>query len=143
MDISRKCGLRPSCPAGTGTGLSAALLGFASERFKVEGNPIVDQINDLLPQTQCGQCGHPGCRPTLKPLPMVNLLINALPVGKQPLMPRRSCWIWSRWSWMVNMVRKNLPWSLIFGKMNVSAAPNVFRPARWMPSSGPPSRCIL
>ncbi|MCL6270978.1 electron transport complex subunit RsxB [Sansalvadorimonas sp. 2012CJ34-2] len=40
-----------------------ALLGFASEKFKVEGNPIVDQINDLLPQTQCGQCGHPGCRP--------------------------------------------------------------------------------
>jgi electron transport complex protein RnfB len=40
-----------------------ALLGFASVRFKVEGNPIVDQIDSLLPQTQCGQCGHPGCRP--------------------------------------------------------------------------------
>ena len=40
-----------------------ALLGFASVRFKVEGNPIVDQINDVLPQTQCGQCGYPGCRP--------------------------------------------------------------------------------
>ncbi len=39
------------------------LLGFASIRFKVEGNPIVDQIDALLPQTQCGQCGHPGCRP--------------------------------------------------------------------------------
>ncbi len=40
-----------------------AILGFASERFKVEGDPIVDQIDALLPQTQCGQCGHPGCRP--------------------------------------------------------------------------------
>lgn len=40
-----------------------AILGFASIRFKVEGNPIVDQINDLLPQTQCGQCGYPGCKP--------------------------------------------------------------------------------
>ena len=39
------------------------LLGFAAERFKVEGNPIVEEINDLLPQTQCGQCGYPGCRP--------------------------------------------------------------------------------
>ena len=39
------------------------LLGFASVRFRPEGNPIVDQINDILPQTQCGQCGHPGCRP--------------------------------------------------------------------------------
>ena len=40
-----------------------ALLGFAAERFRVEGNPIVDQIDALLPQTQCGQCGFPGCRP--------------------------------------------------------------------------------
>ena len=39
------------------------LLGFAAVRFKVEGNPIVDQIDSLLPQTRCGQCGHPGCRP--------------------------------------------------------------------------------
>lgn len=40
-----------------------ALLGFASIKFKVEGNPIVDQINAILPQTQCGQCGYPGCKP--------------------------------------------------------------------------------
>ncbi|MDX1801385.1 MAG: electron transport complex subunit RsxB [Marinobacter sp.] len=40
-----------------------AVLGFAAERFRVEGNPIVDQIDSLLPQTQCGQCGFPGCRP--------------------------------------------------------------------------------
>jgi Na+-translocating ferredoxin:NAD+ oxidoreductase subunit B len=40
-----------------------ALLGFASEKFRVEGDPIVEQIDALLPQTQCGQCGHPGCRP--------------------------------------------------------------------------------
>ncbi|ABC28729.1 predicted NADH:ubiquinone oxidoreductase, subunit RnfB [Hahella chejuensis KCTC 2396] len=40
-----------------------AVLGFASIKFKVEGNPIVDQIDGLLPQTQCGQCGYPGCRP--------------------------------------------------------------------------------
>jgi electron transport complex protein RnfB len=39
------------------------VLGFAAVRFKTEGNPIADQINELLPQTQCGQCGFPGCRP--------------------------------------------------------------------------------
>lgn len=39
------------------------LLGFAAIRYKVEGNPIVDQIDEILPQTQCGQCGYPGCRP--------------------------------------------------------------------------------
>ncbi|MFT6388074.1 MAG: electron transport complex protein RnfB [Cellvibrionaceae bacterium] len=40
-----------------------AILGFAAVKFKVEGDPIVEQIDALLPQTQCGQCGHPGCRP--------------------------------------------------------------------------------
>lgn len=40
-----------------------ALLGFAAVRFKTEGNPIVDEIENLLPQTQCGQCSYPGCRP--------------------------------------------------------------------------------
>ena len=39
------------------------VLGFAAVKFKVEGDPIVEQIDALLPQTQCGQCGHPGCRP--------------------------------------------------------------------------------
>ncbi|TLU64109.1 electron transport complex subunit RsxB [Thalassotalea litorea] len=40
-----------------------ALLGFASVRFKVEGDPLMEQIDALLPQTQCGQCGYPGCKP--------------------------------------------------------------------------------
>ncbi len=40
-----------------------ALLGYASEKFKTEGNSVVEQINAILPQTQCGQCGYPGCRP--------------------------------------------------------------------------------
>ena len=40
-----------------------AVLGFAAVRYKVEGDPIVDRIDEILPQTQCGQCGYPGCRP--------------------------------------------------------------------------------
>ena len=40
-----------------------ALLGYASVKFKVEGDPLVEQLDDLLPQTQCGQCGYPGCKP--------------------------------------------------------------------------------
>ena len=38
-------------------------LGWAAIRFKVEGNPVVEQIDAELPQTQCGQCGYPGCKP--------------------------------------------------------------------------------
>ncbi|MFT5575074.1 MAG: electron transport complex protein RnfB [Bermanella sp.] len=40
-----------------------SLLGFAAVKFKTEGDPIADQVESLLPQTQCGQCGYPGCRP--------------------------------------------------------------------------------
>ncbi len=40
-----------------------AILGYAALRFKVEADPLVDQIDDILPQTQCGLCGYLGCRP--------------------------------------------------------------------------------
>ncbi|WP_039907889.1 RnfABCDGE type electron transport complex subunit B, partial [Candidatus Regiella insecticola] len=39
------------------------VLGFAARRFRVEQDPIVEQIDQILPQSQCGQCGYPGCRP--------------------------------------------------------------------------------
>lgn len=43
---------------GTVLGL---LLGIAARYFRVEGNPLVREIELLLPGTQCGQCGYPGC----------------------------------------------------------------------------------
>ncbi len=43
--------------------LFGLLLGYAAIRFKVEGNPLSEQIDKVLPQTQCGQCGFPGCKP--------------------------------------------------------------------------------
>lgn len=66
-------------------GLSAmfgAVLGFAAVKFKVEGDPIVDQIDALLPQTQCGQCGHPGCRPYAQAI-AAGEEINKCPPGGQ------------------------------------------------------------
>ncbi|MEN8175174.1 MAG: electron transport complex subunit RsxB [Pseudomonadota bacterium] len=45
------------------TFLFGVLLGYAALRFSVEGDPVADQVDQLLPQTQCGQCGYPGCRP--------------------------------------------------------------------------------
>jgi electron transport complex protein RnfB len=39
------------------------LLGYASVKFKIEGDPIVEKVDEILPQTQCGQCGYPGCKP--------------------------------------------------------------------------------
>ncbi len=59
-----------------------AILGFAAVRFKVEGNPLVDEIDALLPQTQCGQCGHPGCRPYAQAI-VEGEAINHCPPGGQ------------------------------------------------------------
>jgi len=59
-----------------------AVLGFAAVKFKVEGNPIVDEIDKLLPQTQCGQCGYPGCRPYAQAIADGDA-INKCPPGGQ------------------------------------------------------------
>ena len=59
-----------------------ALLGFASVRYAVTGNPIVEQILEKLPQTQCGQCGHPGCRPYAEAI-AAGEPINKCPPGGQ------------------------------------------------------------
>ena len=59
-----------------------AILGFAAVRFRVEGNPIAEQINALLPQTQCGQCGYPGCKPYAEAIAAGDK-INKCPPGGQ------------------------------------------------------------
>ncbi len=62
--------------------LFGGLLGYAAEKFKVEGDPIVEQIDELLPQTQCGQCGFPGCRPYAQSIADGDA-INKCPPGGQ------------------------------------------------------------
>jgi electron transport complex protein RnfB len=59
------------------------LLGFAAVRFKVEGDPLADQIDAILPQTQCGQCGFPGCRPYAEAIAKGEAEINRCPPGGQ------------------------------------------------------------
>jgi electron transport complex protein RnfB len=58
-----------------------AALGFAAIRFKVEGDPLVDKINALLPQTQCGQCSFPGCKPYAEAIARNEADINQCPPG--------------------------------------------------------------
>jgi len=49
--------------------------------YRVEGDPIADQINSLLPQTQCGQCSYPGCRPYAEAIAAGEADINRCPPG--------------------------------------------------------------
>ena len=58
-----------------------AVLGFAALRFKVEGDPLVDKIDAILPQTQCGQCGFPGCKPYATAIAKGEAAINQCPPG--------------------------------------------------------------
>jgi electron transport complex protein RnfB len=58
-----------------------AVLGFAAIRFRVEGNPLVDKIDAVLPQTQCGQCGYPGCKPYATAIAEGSADINKCPPG--------------------------------------------------------------
>jgi electron transport complex protein RnfB len=56
-------------------------LGYASLRFKVEGDPLVEKIDKILPQTQCGQCGFPGCKPYATAIASGEAEINQCPPG--------------------------------------------------------------
>mgnify|MGYP002752940415 FL=1 len=64
-----------------GAVLLGAALGYASIRFKVEGDPLVEKIDAILPQTQCGQCGYPGCRPYAEAISRGEADINLCPPG--------------------------------------------------------------
>jgi len=58
-------------------------LGYSAIRFKVEGDPIVEQIDAILPQTQCGQCTYAGCRPYAEAIAAGEADINQCPPGGQ------------------------------------------------------------
>ena len=40
----------------------AAVLFFTAKSFKVEEDPRIDQVQEVLPGANCGGCGYPGCR---------------------------------------------------------------------------------
>lgn len=37
------------------------ILGIANKFLQVEGNPIVEELLAMMPGSNCGQCGFPGC----------------------------------------------------------------------------------
>lgn len=61
-----------------------AMLGYSSIKLKVEADPIVEQIDALLPQSQCGQCGYPGCKPYAEAVANGDDITKCVP-GGQPL----------------------------------------------------------
>jgi electron transport complex protein RnfB len=56
-------------------------LGWAARKFRADSDPVVDQIDAILPQTQCGQCNYPGCRPYAEAIAAGEAEINQCPPG--------------------------------------------------------------
>ena len=44
-------------------GITGSAVLLAAGRIRTSHESPIDKINALLPQTQCAQCGYPGCRP--------------------------------------------------------------------------------
>ena len=56
-------------------------LSFAWGQLPADTDDLVEQVNELLPQTQCAQCGYPGCRPYAKAIVDGTADINLCPPG--------------------------------------------------------------
>lgn len=61
------------------------MLGAASRFLQVEGDPLADEIESLLPGSQCGQCGYPGCRPAAEALAAGQAVATLCPSGGKAL----------------------------------------------------------
>ena len=62
--------------------LAAGLaLSFANRRIPFAEDDVVARVDELLPQTQCAQCGYPGCRPYAAAIVEMDAPINLCPPG--------------------------------------------------------------
>lgn len=61
--------------------VAGLLLSMASRRLPAADSDLVARVDELLPQTQCGQCGFPGCRPYARAIVDNAAAINLCPPG--------------------------------------------------------------
>ena len=69
---------------GAAATLAAALgavLGWVATRLRASPDSLVERIDGLLPQTQCGQCRYPGCRPYAEAIARGEADIDRCPPG--------------------------------------------------------------
>lgn len=56
-------------------------LSLAAKQFPGNDDELVEHVNAVLPQTQCAQCGYPGCRPYAQAVVEGSAEINLCPPG--------------------------------------------------------------
>ena len=76
--------LIPAASALAGLMLAlGALLLWMRRRLGEDDKGLVETIDALLPQTQCGQCGYPGCRPYAEALARGEAIDRCPPGGRE------------------------------------------------------------
>ncbi|MGQ6110242.1 electron transport complex subunit RsxB [Serratia sp. IR-2025] len=66
--------------------LFGLVLGYAARRFEAEEDPVAEQVDAILPQSQCGQCGYPGCRPYAEAVANGEMINKCAPGGEQVML---------------------------------------------------------
>lgn len=61
------------------------VLGIADRIFAVEGNPFIAEIEAMMPGSQCGQCGYPGCSGAAKAIAEGEAAVTCCPPGGKVL----------------------------------------------------------
>jgi electron transport complex protein RnfB len=61
--------------------VAGALLAWLQDRLPGRDDDLVETVDALLPQTQCAQCGYPGCRPYARAIADEGAAINLCPPG--------------------------------------------------------------
>ena len=64
--------------------LLGAALGWIASALRHDADALVERIDALLPQTQCGQCLYPGCRPYAQAIAAGEADIDRCPPGGEP-----------------------------------------------------------
>ena len=68
--------------------LAGLALSYAYRSLPATSSSLVDTVNELLPQTQCAQCGYPGCRPYAAAIVNENAELNLCPPGGEQTVQR-------------------------------------------------------
>jgi electron transport complex protein RnfB len=60
-------------------------LGIAARQFAVEKDPLIGDIEAMLPGSNCGQCGQPGCAGAARAIAAREAAITCCPSGGKAL----------------------------------------------------------
>lgn len=60
-------------------------LGVADRIFKVEVNPFIAEVESMMPGSNCGQCGFPGCAAAARAIAEGEATVTCCPPGGKNL----------------------------------------------------------